>query len=174
MAMRRELSSRNAFLTVIQIMNALKKKHTILDYAIFGSMATMRYTQTFPTGDLDLVVVLRYKKLIDLSPVWREFRNKGHTWTEQHLLVEGIPVEIMVADRLEEEAVKTANRVSVSGLRTKVPKPEYLIAMAVRAGRQKDRFKVNLLLQQTSTNSHLLQSLLKRFGLTERFETWVK
>lgn len=168
------MSSLEAFLVVAQTMNRLKTQRAILGYAVFGAMAVMRYTEPFFTQDLDVLVVVKPQPLILLTPTYAEFQRMGYQWEGEHLVVEGFPVQLMVADELEAEAVFKARTTSVRGVRVRVLTPEYLIALLTRAGRPKDMPKLALLLSQTKYNQEELKGILTRFSLKEKFEWIVK
>ena len=44
--------------TVIELLNAMKQAGVIQDYAVFGAMAQMRYTEPVATLDADVLVLL--------------------------------------------------------------------------------------------------------------------
>ncbi|MBI2847340.1 MAG: hypothetical protein HYX82_05615 [Chloroflexi bacterium] len=161
-----------AILEVIRTMNSLKRKRAISDYAIYGAVAMMRYTEAFFTQDLDILVVPRKElgPLVLLTPVFDEFAGLGYKWKGGHILVEGFPVQFMSADELEREAVANARRVKIGGLRTKVLSPEYLVALSARAGRAKDKAKIALLMTQARVDKDKLSDILNRHGLRERYE----
>lgn len=160
----------DALLVVIKVMNRLKKVGAILDYAIFGAMAVMKYTEPFNTKDLDILVSIKPQPVIVLSPIYDEFTKLGYQREGQHLIVEGFPIEFMVADELELEAMANANLVTVGGLKTKVLGPEYLIALATRSNRPKDRNKVVMLLTEFKVNQRKLEDILVKYKLRDRFE----
>lgn len=153
-------------------MNSLKRKRAISDYAIYGAVAVMRYTEAFFTQDLDILVVPREEPgpLVLLTPVFDEFTAVGYKWRGGHILVEGFPVQFMSADELEREGVAHARQVRIGGLRTKVLSPEYLIALSVRAGRAKDKAKIALLMTQVRVDKDKLNDILNRYGLRQRYE----
>ena len=105
-----------------------------------------------------------------LSPIYDEFKKLGYHWEGQHIIVEGFPVEFMAAGELEDEAIENANIVSVGGIKTKILKPEYLIALSVKADRTKDRRKVDLLLSQVTIDVTKLKDVLVRYSLESKFD----
>ena len=80
-------------------------------------------------------------------------------------MIEGVPVQFIVADELEEEGIKNAKGITYEGIPTKVFSPEYLIAIFLRAGREKDIQKVKMLLQQTKINKRRLKNILRKFNI---------
>jgi predicted nucleotidyltransferase len=159
----------------IQVINELKEKGLIKDYAIGGGIATLFYTEPFLTYDLDIFILTETtstQTIIDLSPIFEYLKQKGYTWKGEHILIEGVPVQFIYADELEKEAVEKARIVEYEGVKTKVIAPEYLIAILLRAGRKKDREKVEKLLQEAEIDMKELQDILDKFGLRERFESY--
>jgi len=159
----------------IQVINELKEKGLIKDYAIGGGIATLFYTEPFLTYDLDIFILTETtstQTIIDLSPIFEYLKQKGYTWKGEHILIEGVPVQFIYADELEKEAVEKARIVEYEGVKTKVIAPEYLIAILLRAGRKKDREKVEKLLQEAEIDMKELQDILDKFGLRERSESY--
>lgn len=168
-------ATEKGFITVLKIMNRLKAEGIVSDYAIGGGIATLRYTEPFFTQDLDLFVVVKQQtKLVLLMPIYDRFGELGYQWSGEHLIVEGLPVQFIAADALEEEAVKNAAPTRLLGVTTKIFTPEYLIAILVRAGRDKDKIKVAMLLKQTKVNRELLDSILARFRLVSKFKRLIR
>ena len=153
----------------------MKEKGLIKDYAIGGGIATLFYTEPFLTYDLDIFILTETtstQTIMDLSPIFEYLKQKGYTWKGEHILIEGVPVQFIYADELEKEAVEKARIVEYEGVKTKVIAPEYLIAILLRAGRKKDREKVEKLLQEAEIDMKELQDILDKFGLRERFESY--
>lgn len=163
------MSSDDALLVVIKVMKRLKGEGIVLDYAIYGAMAVMKYTEPFFTADLDVIVSYRPAPIILLTPIYDEFKKLGYHWEGQHIMVEDFPVEFMAAGELEAEAIANANIVTVGGFKTKILTPEYLIALSVKADRTKDRRKVDLLLSQVKIDFSKLDDILIRNGLKSKF-----
>jgi len=136
----------------LRILNELKEEGLIKDYAIGGGIAALRWVEPFFTQDLDIFVVFEEETtergLIDLSPLYEYLKDKGYVRERQWIMIEGVPVDVFPADPLEKEAVEQAQGVEYEGVRTKVILPEYLIALFLRAGRDKDLRKIEMLLEQ--------------------------
>ena len=157
----------------LKVINGLKKKGLIIDYAIGGGIAALFYIEPFLTYDLDVFIIptkgINQKGLILLSDVFDYLRSKGYSWKGEHIIIEGIPVQFIPVDELEKEAVECAREIEYEGVRTKVVTPEYLMVILLRAGRRKDIEKVERLLEQTEIDRNLLNKILKRFNLEEKF-----
>ncbi len=160
----------------IEVLNELKEKKLIKDYAIGGAIATLKWTESFFTQDLDVFIILEKeteeKGLIILSPIYEYLKNKGYTWKEHWIIIEDIPVDIFPADPLEKKAVEDAKETEYERIRTKVIIPEYLIALFLRAGRDKDIRKIQMLLEQVEIDIEKLIGILDEYGLTEKFRSF--
>jgi len=158
----------------INILNQLQKKGLIKDYAIGGGIATIFYVETFLTYDLDVFIITpgkgEEKNLILLSPIFNYLEDKGYPWKGEHIIIEGIPVQFIPADELEEEAVINAKEIEYEGVKTNVMTPEYLIALLLRASRKKDIEKIEKLLEQTKIDLKKLKAILHKYGLSKKFD----
>ena len=157
----------------IKVLNELKEKALIKDYAIGGGIATLKWAEPFFTQDLDVFIILEKetdeKELIILTPIYEYLKNRGYLWRKNWILIEGIPVDIFPADSLEKEAVEKAEVTEYEGIKTKVITPEYLIALFLRAGRGKDIRKIQMLLEQTEINMERLHKILAKYKLNKEF-----
>lgn len=159
----------------LSVLNELKEKGLIRDYAIGGAIAALRWTEPFFTQDLDVFVAIEEAdegELIILSPIYEYLKSKGYVWKEHWLIIESVPVDIFPADALEREAIEDAEEIEYEGVWTKVIKQEYLIALFLRAGRDKDWRKVRLLLEQSEIEGERLERILNRHGLYEKFKAF--
>ena len=161
----------------LKIINELKKKKLIKDYAIGGGIAALFYIEPFLTYYLDIFVILpskeiNKKKLILLSPIFEYLASKGYSWRGEHVIIEGIPVQFIPADPLEEEAIKNAKEIKYEGIRTKIITPEYLIAIFLRAGRKKDLEKIERFFEEVEIDKVKLKKILIKFNLKEKFDLW--
>lgn len=158
----------------IKIINELKRKGLIEDYAIGGGIATIYYTEPFFTYDLDIFVVLPEKEkkgnLIILSSIFNYLKDKGYRWKGEHIIIEEFPVQFIPVDKLEEEAVRNAKEIDYEDVKTKVIAPEYLISILLRAGRKKDIEKIHKILEQAEVNTKRLKDILHKYNLGEKFK----
>jgi len=162
---------------VINILNELKDKGLIKDYAIGGAIAALRWVEPFFTRDLDVFIKLceKEKNIIVLTPIYEYLKNKGYDeWIGQWLVIEAIPVEFIPAEGLSREALENAIEVEYEGVLTKVMKPEYLIALFLKASRPKDKIKIQMLLEQAKVDIAELKEILNRYNLTKEFKPFEK
>lgn len=158
----------------LNIINELKRKKIIDDYAIGGGIATMFYIEPFLTFDLDVFIIPIKKKVeenvILLTDIFDYLQTKGYLWKGEHIIIEGIPVQFIPVDELEKEAVENAKTIEYDGIFTKVIQSEYLIAILLRAGRKKDIEKIERLIEQTNIDREKFDKILNRFNLKERLK----
>lgn len=158
----------------LEVINELKKEGLVKDYAIGGAVAALKWVEPFFTRDLDIFVIPLTEPgdptVISFLPIYDSLKAKGYNqWTGQWILIEGIPVEFLPAEGLAKEAVEEAVDVEFEGVRTKVMTPEHLIALFVKASREKDKMKIELLLDQGKIVREKLNRILIRHGLDEKF-----
>ncbi len=156
----------------IEVINKLKQEKLIRDYAIGGAIGALKWVEPFFTRDLDIFIILieeTKEELINLSPIYEYLKKKGCFWKGQWLIIEGVPVDFIPVDALEKEAVENAQETEYEGVKTKVITPEYLIALFLNTGRDKDIRKVEMLLGQAEMDKEKLDRILAEYGLTEKF-----
>lgn len=161
----------------IEIMNELKKEKLIKDYAVGGAIGTLKWVEPFFTQDLDIFIIpIREieKKLINLSPIYEYLKKKGCYWKKQWIIIKEVPVDFIPADALGKEAVENAKGTEYEGIKTKVITPEYLIPLFLKAGRDKDIRKIEMLLEQAKINVKKLKEILERYGLSGKFTKFKK
>lgn len=156
---------------VFEVLEEIRKVGLVEDYAIGGAFATIRWTEPFLTEYIDVFLKLRPEEktgVIDLSPLYGYLRERGYQWRRQWIIIEGVPVDFIVADELEEEAIDNSSEVEVEGIKIKVFSPEYLIAISVRTGRDKDLWRAKRLMEFADREK--LKDILLRWDLLTKFE----
>jgi hypothetical protein len=143
----------------------------IKDYAIGGGIAVMFYIEPFLTYDIDIFILIEHKQknLVILTPLYDYLKKSGYKWKGEHMIVEGIPVQFIPADELEEYAIKNAKKITYEGMDTKIVRPEYLIAILLRAGRKKDINKIEQILEETKLDASKLKKILGKYSLLSKF-----
>lgn len=162
----------------LEIINELKERQLIKNYAIGGAIAALKWVEPFFTRDLDLFVIPKKKvgkdKIFVFSPVYEYLKKRGYdSWTGQWLMIEGVPVEFIPAEGVAEEAVQNAVETDYEGVKARVITAEYLIALFLKASRDKDKIKIQMLLEQTTMNMTHLRNILERYDLWKKFEPFI-
>ena len=160
----------------LQALNGLEREGVLGRYAIGGAMGATFYVEPFTTFDLDVFVVLpEAGGLVTLAPLYRELVQRGYPAREECVMVEGIPVQFLPAGTpLLAEALAQARDVPYEEVTTRVFTPEHLVAVAVQAGRAKDRQRVQMFLDAGVLDRKRLDGILSRHGLMERFSQWAR
>jgi len=162
----------------LEILNNLKDMVLIKDYAIGGGIATIFYTEPVFTYDLDVFVIVKSKpneKIISLAPIYDYLTSKGYSWKGEHIIIEGLPVQfIPVESGIEREAIDNARDITYNGIKTKILSAEYLIVIALKVGRRKDFEKITRLFEQSKIDKSVLEKMLKKHGLSDKFKKWKK
>ncbi len=157
----------------LEIINELQKEGIIRKYAIGGGIATIVYIEPIITYDLDIffIPIKEEKGILNLSPIYEWFKNKGYKLDKEHILIEGIPVQfIPVYNKLIIEAVENALEINYQNTKINVVRAEYLIAIMLQTFRPKDKERIIKLVDETEIDSSFLQKILQKHRLKEKFD----
>ena len=162
----------------IEVLNELEKEGVLSRYAIGGAMGAIFYTEPFLTFDLDVFFVLPQTSggLLTLAPIYDALRARGYEGKENEcLVIKGVPVQFLPAyNSLVEEALNRAQETTYENVPTRVLRSEYLVAIALQTGRNKDRERVRILREQAKLDMSLLAAILKRYELEEKWKKWTE
>lgn len=144
-----------------------------------GATALLFYAEPALTFDIDIFVFLPggkgTKGFIDLSPLYKDLESKGYRAEKEHVIIEGVPVQfIPVYNSLVEEALKQASIKEYEGVRVKVLKIEYLLAIMMDTNRPKDRERIGKLLDEVNFNQKILENILDRYSLRQKWEKTIE
>ena len=167
--------------TLIKLLNEMKAKGIISDYAIGGATALIHYLEAFETQDIDVFVVLtsRDDVLVNLSPIYTLLEAANVTTTGEYIVIDGTPVQFLVPyNSLVQEAVATAHALRFLDDELRLPQLEYLMAIMVQTGRPKDRARLAEIFESPSLyNEQVFSEMIRRFGLEEklgRIRRWIE
>jgi hypothetical protein len=160
----------------IQVLNSLKESGLIRQYAIAGAFASLFYAEPIVTFDLDLfVLVPDENSLSPLSPIYAHLIELGYESEEEHIIIEGIPVQFLLPyNALTREALLKARKEDYEDVSTCVVGPEYLMAIMLQTGRLKDRQRLALFLEEVEFDQEILKEILSRYSLLEKWELWIQ
>ena len=160
----------------LQALNGLEREGVLGRYAIGGAMGATFYVEPFTTFDLDVFVVrTEMGGLVTLAPLYGELAKRGYPAQDECVMIAGIPVQFLPAGTsLLDEALTQAREVPYENVTTRVFGPEHLVAVAVQAGRAKDRQRVQMFLDAGVLDRKSLEDILKRHGLMEKFTQWTR
>lgn len=151
---------------ILRAANGLVAAGLIEEYALGGAVAAIYYVEPFATYDADVFFIPTDKGLTAGIPsIYAHLQALGWTPYQEHLLVEGFPVQFLAAHGLTEEAVREAERIEFEGVPARIFRAEHVIAVATSAGRAKDKARIEQMLQQADLDTTRLDSLLQRHNL---------
>jgi len=157
----------------LRVLNELVDSGIIERYAIGGAIAALYYLEPFLTEDLDVFCLVpeSASPLAPFAAVYDALRAQGHDFEGEHIVVEGVPVQLLpTTTALELEALEAAvDRPYGQSVKARVLRPEHLLAIGLQTGRDKDYARVATLLSQVEDiNLTEIRDLIARHGLAER------
>ena len=104
---------------VARLLHDMLAEGIITDYALFGAVAQMRYTEAVSTMDADVLVGIPGETRINvLRPIYEYCSSKGYKPEGEAIRVGGWPVQFIPAfSALTEEAIRPFNRCPRNGPR---------------------------------------------------------
>jgi hypothetical protein len=161
---------------VAQLLNEMKAAGVIADYAIFGAVAQMRYTEPVATLDADVLIAVHAPERLDvLAPIYQFCISKGYAPEGEAVRVGAWPVQFIPAfSALTQEAMAKADTADFEGAPLRVVRADYLAAIALSVGRAKDFTRILALLESGSVSADGVAVLAARHGLSaawQRFRT---
>ena len=153
------------------VLNEMVADGVIENYAVAGAIGAMFYVEAFATADLDVFVLTPEDRIIIELPGWEYLKARGYTKVEKEgIVVEGWPVQFLPATTsLEREAYATAQMLSVEEVPVRVARPEHLVAIMLRAGRQKDIARIAMFLSQDAVEISALEDVINRYELSGKW-----
>ena len=148
----------------------------ISGYAIGGAVAAFQYIEPGFTEDLDVFVVCQDAKastLAPLGPLWAALASRGYAVDDMYFVIGGWRVQFLLpASPLYDEAIAHAREIVIASVVGRVMSPEYLAAIALDTGRNKDFVRVEEFLARKVVDRAALFALVERHGLKERWKTF--
>lgn len=148
----------------LAILNRLKRRKLIVDYAVTGSIGTMFYTEPFLTRTIHVLTIPPDKKL-QVSTLFAQILRKTK------MTICFTPWD----DEFAKEAAKNALVIKYKNITTKVLTPEYLIAMFLKGPKDWSErgVLIDKLLTQAKVDKRRLDEILRWYRLTGRFKRFV-
>jgi len=161
---------------VAQLLNEMRAAGVIQNYAVFGAIAQMRYTEPVVALDVDVPVALPPATRNDsLAGIYEFCAAKGYRPEGEAIRVGAWPVQFLPAfNALTREAMEQAETADFEGVPIRVVRPDYLAVIALGAGRAKDHQRILDLLESKTTNRKVIDSLAARHGLTQAWQRFAK
>ena len=160
---------------VVDLLNAMRDKGVISNYALFGAIAQMRYTEPLSTLDAEVLVALPVRMKLDLlKPIYEFCAGRGYLPEGEAIRVGSWPVQFIPAfSPLTEEALERAETAPFEGESVRVVSADYLAVIALSVGRAKDYTRILGLLESGSVSREQVAQLAVRHGMADawtRFE----
>ncbi len=150
---------------VIDVIEEMKKRTIISDYAVGGAIAAILHAEPISTVDLDIFFFLTEQPkglILSMEKIYDFAREKGFEFDQDYISVHGWLVKFVEAghDPIWAEAVKTAQEKIIDGRAVKVIDVDHLAAMWIQAGRRKDIRKIEMFDEADLMNSDVLREIL--------------
>lgn len=162
----------------LETINQMEADGVIGRYAIGGAVGATFYLEPAATLDIDIFVSLDNtggSPLLSLTPIYEYLTARGCGVDREYIIVGDWPVRFLPpSDALDEEALAQAIETDVDGIRTRVMTAEHLVAIALRTGRSKDKFRVGLFVESGALDAVRLNEVLTRHGLLAKWERFMR
>lgn len=157
---------------VARLLNQMVEAGVITDYAVFGAVAQMRYTEAVATLDADVLVEVRESGAIDvLSPLYDFCSERGYHPEGEAIRVGDWPVQLIPGfSPLTEEAIQQAETADLDGTPVRVVRADYLAVIALSVGRAKDFARVLALREADAVSDEEVSALADRHGLATEWQ----
>jgi len=161
---------------IAQLLNDMVEAEIITNYALFGAMAQMRYTEPVATLDADVLVgVPSPEKLDVLTPLYGFCSERGYEAEGETVRVGAWPVQFIPAfNELTRDAMEEADTADFEGISLRVVQATYLALIALSVGRAKDWTRILSLLESGSATQDSISSLAAQYNLSEAWENFRK
>ena len=158
-----------------QLLVAMRDAGVVQDYAVFGAIAQMRYTEPIATLDADVLVAVPASDRLDVLGAIYEFcAERGYRSEGEAVQVGAWPAQFVpVFSPLTREAMEQAETVDFEGVPLRVVRADHLAVIALSVGRSKDAARILSLLEAGAVARSRIGELAALHGLTEewrRFE----
>ncbi len=161
---------------VAELLNAMCVAGVILDYALFGAVAQMRYTDPVATLVADVLIDLPSLTALNvLAPIYEFCAGRGYSPQGEAVRVGAWPVQFIPAfSGLTRDALDHADAVDFEGVPFRVVRADYLAVIALSIGRATDLTRIVGLPEAGSVTPEGIGKLAERYGLSDawqRFKT---
>lgn len=159
-----------------RLLNEMRSDGVILEYALFGATAQMRYTEPIATLDADVLVAVPSPDRIDvLRDIYDYCARQGYVPDGEAVRIGGWPTQFIPAwSPLTREAMEQADTADFEGEPLRVVRADHLAAIALSVGRAKDHARILALLESGSADRSRIAEIAMRHGLSDawrRFES---
>lgn len=157
----------------IQVINKLKMKGVIKDYAIGGAVASFFYLEATLTEDLDIFIEIESteKGILTLSSLYKSLEDEGYNeFQKEGIIIDKWPVQFLpVSTELEREALRNARQEIIEGVSVKVFSSEYLMAICLTVGRAKDKIRFEQFYNEKCYDEEKFIDIISRHNLIDKY-----
>lgn len=146
---------------VLIVLNTIKDEGIIGGYAICGGYACAFHGIEMPTYDLDVLAILRSDA--DFHRLYDYFRKQNARIEDVYIYISDMPVQFLpnFISPLHQDAIDKAIEVQFEGVTSKFVSLEYLVVLLLTAYRNKDKIRIQSLLDKADKN--LILEIIRRF-----------
>lgn len=162
---------------IVRVLNDMMKDGIIKNYAVFGAVAQMRYTEAVVTMDVDILIDLKDhpNSLAVLTPLYEYCHTKGYEPEGEAIRIGEWPAQFIPAyDRLTTDAVNNADESDLDGVAVRVVRADYLAVIALGVGRIKDFMRILALIESKAVSEEEIQVLAQKYDLTDQWSRYRK
>ncbi len=157
----------------LEKISELQRVGIIERFAIGGGIAHFYYIEAGTTYNLDIMVTMNAQTstLFSLKPLYQWASESGYAVSEEHIIIEGIPVQFLPAfNAIITEAIDQSEEVEIFGVITHLMKPEYLMVIMLDTYRPKDRERLTAFFTQSRYSTTLFETLVAKFNLVDKLK----
>ena len=157
---------------VAELLNQMRDAGAIMNYALFGAAAQMRYTEPVSTLDADVLVAISSSKRLDvLGSIYEFCSARGYHAEGEAIRVGAWPVQfIPVFSPLTQEALEQADTDDFEGVPLRVVRADYLAVIALSVARPKDFTRILALLESAAVSREEIARLAEKHKLIEAWK----
>jgi hypothetical protein len=154
---------------VAELLNKMIDNGVISDYAIFGAVAQMRYTEAVSTMDADVLIALPADdEFVILTPIYSFCEKLGYLAEGDAIRVGEWPVQFIPAfDLLTKDAMHAAETTEIDNVMIRVVRADYLATIALFVGRTKDYLRIISLLDVNAVTENEISILAEKYGFLD-------
>lgn len=156
----------------LSAINKMQTDGVIGNYAIGGAIAAFFYIEPAATYDIDIFITLDPGPggLIILTPLYDYLKKLGYQEDREMVMIENWAVQFLPAfDPLTQEALETAVPIEFKSVPTRIFKAEYLMAISLQTGRDKDLARLVQFIEFDVANYDYFEKILKKHDLVDKW-----
>ncbi len=152
---------------VAKLLNEMVQSGVITEYAVFGAVAQMRYTEAVATLDADILVAVPDMDTMDLlGPIYAFCKARRYEPEGEAIRVGDWPVQFIPAfSKLTESAMREAEAAKIEGTPLRVVGADYLTVIALSVGRAKDLARIVAIREVGAATDARIAELAAEHGL---------